>query len=69
MNKNQNQKKTLFCTNCGSCGHYIKNCIAPITSYGCIVIKAPDGFNQANELLKNDNSVSGFENHIKNVKY
>jgi len=69
MNKNQNQKKTLFCTNCGIYGHYIKSCIAPITSYGCIVIKTPDGFDQAKELLKNDNSISGFENYSKDMKY
>ena len=66
---NKNQKKTLFCTNCGIYGHYVKNCIAPITSYGCIVIKPPDGLDQAKELLKNDNSVSGFENHMKDIKY
>ena len=69
MNKNQNQKKQLFCTNCGIYGHYIKSCIAPITSYGCIVIKAPEGFDQAKELLKNDNSISGFENYMKDIKY
>jgi 8-oxo-dGTP pyrophosphatase MutT (NUDIX family) len=66
---NKNQKKTLFCTNCGMYGHYVKSCIAPITSYGCIVIKTPDGLDQAKELLKNDNSVSGFENHMKDMKY
>ena len=66
---NKNQKKTLFCTNCGIYGHYVKNCIAPITSYGCIVIKSPDELDQAKELLKNDNSVSGFENHMKDMKY
>jgi len=66
---NKNQKKTLFCTNCGMYGHYVKSCIAPITSYGCIVIKTPDNLDQAKELLKNDNSVSGFENYMKDIKY
>jgi len=66
---NKNQKKTLFCTNCGIYGHYIKSCIAPITSYGCIVIKTPETFDQPKELLKNDNSISGFESYMKDIKY
>jgi 8-oxo-dGTP pyrophosphatase MutT (NUDIX family) len=66
---NRTQKKGIFCSNCGSYGHYIKSCIAPITSYGCIVIKLPKGFDQAKELLKNDNSVSGFELYMKNIQY
>jgi hypothetical protein len=66
---NKVQKKTLFCTNCGTYGHYVKACIAPITSYGCIVIKVPKGFDQAKELLKNDNSVSGFESYTNSINY
>jgi len=66
---NKIQKKTLFCTNCGTFGHYVKACIAPITSYGCIVIKVPKGFDQAKELLKNDNSVSGFESYTNSINY
>jgi 8-oxo-dGTP pyrophosphatase MutT (NUDIX family) len=62
-------KKTPFCSNCGYYGHFLKNCIAPVTSYGCIIFKMPKGFNQANELLKNNNSVSGFELYQKDIKY
>lgn len=66
---NRTNKKTIFCTNCGTYGHYLKSCISPITSYGCIIIKLPKGFDQAKELLKNDNSISGFESYIKNIQY
>ena len=69
MKQTNIQQKKLFCTNCNGYGHYVKNCLAPITSFGCIVFKMPDGFNQANELLKNDNSVSGFESFQKDIKY
>ena len=62
-------KKTPFCSNCGYYGHYIKNCIAPVTSYGCIIIKPPAGFDQARELLVNENSISGYESILKDVKY
>ena len=66
---NRTNKKIIFCTNCGNYGHYVKACIAPITSYGCIVIRLPKGFDQAKELLKNDNSVSGFESYMKQIQY
>ena len=62
-------KKTTFCSNCGYYGHYLKNCISPVTSYGCMIIKPPNGFDQAKELLENEKSVSGFESIIKDVKY
>lgn len=62
-------KKAPYCTNCGQYGHYLKNCLTPVTSFGCIVIKVPNGFDQAKELLKNDNSVSGFETVMKDIKY
>jgi len=62
-------KKSMLCSNCGYYGHYLKNCIAPVTSYGCIIIKPPNGFDQAKELLANEKSVSGFETIIKDMKY
>jgi 8-oxo-dGTP pyrophosphatase MutT (NUDIX family) len=65
----KDNKKTPYCTNCGLYGHYLKNCLTPVTSFGCIVLKAPNGFDQAKELLKNDNSVSGFETIMKDIKY
>ena len=62
-------KKTIFCSNCGEYGHYLKNCLSPVTSFGVILVKLPDGFSQAEELLLNDNSVSGYEKIMKDVKY
>jgi hypothetical protein len=66
---NKQQKKMLLCTNCGVYGHYVKSCIAPITSYGCILLKLPDGFDQASELLKNEKYVSGYETILKQTKF
>lgn len=65
----KDNKKTPYCTNCGQYGHYLKNCLTPVTSFGCIVLKLPTGFDQAKELLKNDNSISGFESTMKDIKY
>lgn len=62
-------KKTPYCTNCGQYGHFLKNCLTPVTSFGCIVLKLPSIFDQAKELLKNDNSISGFESIMKDIKY
>jgi len=62
------QKKT-YCSNCGCFGHYIKSCISPVTSYGCIVYKLPEGFNQSLELLKDSTSLSGLEKISKEIKY
>lgn len=62
-------KKTIFCSNCGEYGHYLKNCLSPVTSFGVILVKLPDGFSQAEELLLNDNSVSGYEKVMKDLKY
>lgn len=62
-------KKSIFCSNCGEYGHYLKNCLSPVTSYGVILVKLPEGFSQAEELLQNDNSVSGYEKVMKDLKY
>ena len=62
-------KKTPYCTNCSQYGHYLKSCITPVTSYGCIVIKVPSSYDQAKELLKNDNIISGYESCMKDIQY
>jgi 8-oxo-dGTP pyrophosphatase MutT (NUDIX family) len=62
-------KRPLYCTNCGQYGHYLKSCLAPVTSFGCIIMKLPDGFDQAKELLKNDKSISGLENYMKDIQF
>jgi len=63
------QKRILYCTNCNGVGHYVKACIAPVTSFGCIIMKLPDNFDQAKELLKNDKSISGMENIMKDIQF
>lgn len=65
----KNVKKNPLCSNCGLYGHYLKNCISPVTSFGCIVIKTPENFDQAKELLTNDKSISGYESLMKNIKF
>jgi len=62
-------KKSPFCSNCGETGHYLKNCLSPVTSYGVILIKLPEGFSQAEDLLNNDNSISGYERALKEIKF
>jgi 8-oxo-dGTP pyrophosphatase MutT (NUDIX family) len=62
-------KKNPFCSNCGETGHYLKNCLSPVTSYGVILVKLPEGFSQAEELLNNENSISGYEKVIKDIKF
>jgi len=62
-------KKMVLCSNCGVYGHYIKSCIAPVTSYGCILLKLPESLNQASELIKNEKYVSGYESSLKEIKF
>ena len=62
-------KKNPFCSNCGETGHYLKNCLSPVTSYGVILVKLPEGFSQAEDLLNNENSISGYEKVLKQIKY
>lgn len=62
-------KKNIFCSNCGENGHYLKNCLSPVTSYGVILIKLPEGFSQAEDLILNENSISGYEKVLKQFKY
>lgn len=62
-------KKMVLCSNCGVYGHYIKSCIAPVTSYGCILLKLPESLNQASELIKNEKYVSGYESILKEIKF
>jgi len=62
-------KKNVYCSNCGQVGHHLKQCLSPVTSYGVILVKLPDNFSQAEELLNNENSVSGYEKITKQLKY
>ena len=51
-----------ICTNCGGNGHSFKQCIAPVTSYGVIMVRAKKGFNITKTLANNANLVTGMEN-------
>ena len=52
----------LICTNCGGTGHLFRTCIAPVTSYGVIMVRPPPGFQVAEALAQNSNLVTGMEN-------
>jgi 8-oxo-dGTP pyrophosphatase MutT (NUDIX family) len=51
-----------ICTNCGGNGHAFKQCIAPVTSYGVIMVRGRKGFNITKNLASNANLVTGMEN-------
>jgi 8-oxo-dGTP pyrophosphatase MutT (NUDIX family) len=53
-----NQKN--FCTNCGGNGHVFRNCIAPVTSYGVIMVRPSKTFCLEKSLITNGN-VTGLE--------
>jgi len=55
--------KTLmtYCTNCGEYGHITKQCTLPITSFGTILFRINDNWNQVDNLCKYDTSWSGLE--------
>ena len=52
----------MICTNCGGSGHVFRTCIAPVTSYGVIMVRAQAGFNIAEALSINSGLVTGMEN-------
>jgi 8-oxo-dGTP pyrophosphatase MutT (NUDIX family) len=51
-----------ICTNCGGTGHTFRQCIAPVTSYGVIMVRSAPGFNIAHTLATNADLVTGMEN-------
>jgi len=53
-----NQKN--FCTNCGGNGHVFRNCIAPVTSYGVIMVRPSKTFHLEKNLIS-DGNVTGLE--------
>lgn len=52
----------MICTNCGGTGHLFKSCIAPVTSYGVIMVRPPKSFRVEQALAKNSSLVTGMEN-------
>jgi len=51
-----------ICTNCGGHGHTFRQCIAPVTSYGVIMVRPQVGFDIASSLSSNPGLVTGMEN-------
>ena len=52
-----------ICTNCGGNGHTFRQCIAPVTSYGVIMVRASKrGFLIEEALSRNQGTVTGMEN-------
>ena len=51
-----------ICTNCGGSGHTFRQCIAPVTSYGVIMVRGVKGFDVAKTLVTNPDLVTGMEN-------
>lgn len=51
-NKKKVPKKNIYCVNCGNAGHYYKNCIEPIISYGLIDIKIDNLLEDDKDKLK-----------------
>lgn len=51
-----------ICTNCGGYGHTFRQCIAPVTSYGVIMVRPQSGFDIAAALSSNPGLVTGMEN-------
>jgi len=50
-----------FCTNCGGNGHVFRQCIAPVTSYGVIMVRAANPFNLEECLVSSSAAVTGME--------
>ena len=61
MERHRNNS-VLICTNCGGYGHAFRQCIAPVTSYGVIMVRPPRGFDIAAALSTNPGLVTGMEN-------
>ena len=38
--KSQKRLKNIYCVNCGEKGHIVRDCDAPVTSFGIIAFKA-----------------------------
>lgn len=58
----QGMRNHSICTNCGGQGHTFRQCIAPVTSYGVIMVRPQKGFDIAANLAANPALVTGMEN-------
>jgi 8-oxo-dGTP pyrophosphatase MutT (NUDIX family) len=51
----------VICTNCGEVGHVFRQCIAPVTSYGVIMVRCKENWNTATALSKWEGCITGTE--------
>lgn len=58
----RNRSQPIFCTNCGGEGHLFRQCIAPVTSYGVIMVRARKGFDIAHRLATQPGCITGLDN-------
>jgi len=57
------QRNNVICSNCGGQGHAFRQCIAPVTSYGVIMVRPTSReFDVATALANNPGFVTGMEN-------
>jgi 8-oxo-dGTP pyrophosphatase MutT (NUDIX family) len=62
MDRGRHYHHNNICTNCGGKGHTFRQCIAPVTSYGVIMVRPQKGFDVAVALSANPGMVTGMEN-------
>ena len=60
---------TIICANCSTSGHTSKHCSKPITSYGVILFRCIDSWNQAEILHTQRSSLTGIEPVYKTIEY
>lgn len=50
-----------LCTNCGERGHIFRHCIAPVTSYGVIMVRSRENCDPIQALAKYEGIITGME--------
>jgi len=60
---------TIICTNCSGPGHTSKHCTKPVTSYGVILFRCKDGWNQADLLQSDRANITGLESTENSIEY
>jgi len=60
---------SIICTNCSVQGHTSKHCLKPITSYGVILFRCKENWNQAASLSSDKTSLTGLESVQPSIEY